>query len=1011
MKKLGLLFISILVCQVVLAKAQPVNLCPLDYSFCGYRQSETTIPNAPAVMSVACVEGDNYARLQRAIDYVATLKVDRKTGLRGAIVLGEGVFEISEPLRIAASGVVLRGQGRGKTIIRKTGVDRCSAIYIEGTDDFQVLDTLNIITEKVALAEKSFAVGNGQLKVGDRIMIHRPSTKEWIAMLGCTEFGGGEGWTGWHEGEVDVRWDRTVTAVSGNTITLDVPLSQTLETKWADTKMLRYTWKGRIEDSGVENMSIESSVDKTMPMDEDHCWNGVFIANAENCWVRQVSFRYLSGSAVAVQRTGSQITVEDCLSTDPVSEIGGFRRRTFYTLGQKCLFQRCYSKNGINDFCVGLCTAGPNAFVQCDSEESLGFSGSISSWATGLLFDIVNIDGNDLKLTNLGQDKYGAGWNTANSTLYQCTAAGLYCASPTSEEKNYAIGCWGQFQGNGEWAQSNNHVQPRSLYYSQLEKRLGHSVDAQARLLPRSTTASSSPTAEVAIEMMRVVETTPRLTLPMWIDSIGFTADVNMKGLKPVEKLSLKSDKQTVAVPQYEIKNGKLVRDGLLVVGKKHDTPWWAGRLKDNWLPKASYALTRFVPGREGLGLTDRVDSVVVAMKKDGSVVFSQNYGLWYDFRRDDHERVRRRDGDVWGPFYEQPFSRTGQGTAWDGLSRYDLTKLNKWYYHRLRQFAEKGAGDGLLLLNQHYFQHNIIEAGAHWVDCPWRAVNNVNATTFPEPVPFTGDKRVFMTSLFYDETNPVLRPLHKQYIMQTLDQFKNNANVIHSIGEEFTGPFHFTKFWLETVKDWETSRGSNTLVSLSATKDVQDSVLMDQELASVVDIIDIEQWFYHSKGDFTPQGGVNLAPRQYLRKVRVGKVRFEDVYRAVAEYTTRYPDKAVVYYARSYPEVAWAAFMAGGSCAAIPVTNHDFLAAVVDMNPVIEGELTQPKDNYVLSGASGKVVYSTTSYTVSQEDIKRYRIYSIDEKTGEMTLMRNLDKSTDSISLSKGIYFLKQVR
>lgn len=1010
MKKLGLLLFCILVVQVGLAKAQPEKLCPLDYSFCGYRQSEVAIPNVRAVVAVERVDGDNYARLQRAIDYVSALKPDSKTGLRGAIVLETGTFEISEPLRIAASGVVLRGQGRGKTIIRKTGIDRCSAVYIEGKGDFQVLDTFAVASETIALGEQTLSVNTSLLKAGDRIMLHRPSSKEWIDMLGCTEFGGGEGWTGWHEGEVDVRWDRTVTSASGNSITIDAPVTQVLEDKWAHTSVLRYIWKGRVENSGVENLSIESSVDKTMPMDEDHCWNGIFIANAENCWVRQVAFRYLSGSAVVVQRTGSQITVEDCLSTEPVSEIGGFRRRTFYTLGQKCLFQRCYSQKGINDFAVGLCAAGPNAFVQCDAEESLGFSGSISSWATGLLYDIVNIDGNDLKLTNLGQDKYGAGWNTANSTLYQCTAAGLYCASPTTEEKNYAIGCWGQFQGNGEWAQSNNHVQPRSLYYSQLEKRLGHAVDPLARLLPRSTTASSSPTAEVAMEMMRAVETTPRLTLPMWIDSVGFSADINTKGLKSADRLLVKREKEAVVSPKYEIVNGKLVRDGRLVVGRKHDTPWWAGRLKDNWLPKASYALTRFVPGREGLGLTDRVDSVVTAMKRDGSVVFSQNYGLWYDFRRDDHERVRRRDGDVWAPFYEQPFSRTGVGTAWDGLSLYDLTKLNKWYYYRLRQFAEKGASSGLLLLNQHYFQHNIIEAGAHWVDCPWRAVNNVNATTFPEPVPFTGDKRVFMTSLFYDETNPVLRPLHKQYIMQTLDQFKENPNVIHSIGEEFTGPFHFTKFWLECVREWEASRGRHALISLSATKDVQDSVLMDQTLSSVVDIIDIEQWFYHSKGDFTPQGGVNLAPRQYLRKVRVGKVRFEDVYRAVAEYTTRYPDKAVVYYARSYPEMAWAAFMAGASCAAIPVSNQDFLTSVVDMHPVVE-DLTQPQDCYILAGKSGKVIYTTVAYQLASEDSQKYNVYSIDRETGEMAPLRKLQKTAGGTQLSKGIYFLKQKR
>lgn len=47
--------------------------------------------------------------------------------------------------------------------------------------------------------------------------------------------------------------------------------------------------------------------------------------------------------------------------------------------------------------------------------------------------------------------------------------------------------------------------------------------------------------------------------------------------------------------------------------------------------------------------------SVVAHLRDKHVVLFNQNYGLWYDRRRDDHERVRRRDGDVWAPFYEQP--------------------------------------------------------------------------------------------------------------------------------------------------------------------------------------------------------------------------------------------------------------------------------------------------------------------------------------------------------------------
>jgi hypothetical protein len=187
------------------------------------------------------------------------------------------------------------------------------------------------------------------------------------------------------------------------------------------------------------------------------------MADAENCWVRMVNFRYFAGSAVVIQKSAQQITVEDCQSLDPVSEIGGFRRRTFLTFGEKILFQRCYSEHGINDFAVGHTAPGPNAFVQCESFASFGPSGAISSWAPGILFDIVNIDGNDLVFKNWELEKFGAGWSTANSTMWQSTASGLFCYSPDSLNKNYSIGCWGQIQGNGEYSEMNEHVRPYSL--------------------------------------------------------------------------------------------------------------------------------------------------------------------------------------------------------------------------------------------------------------------------------------------------------------------------------------------------------------------------------------------------------------------------------------------------------------------------------------------------------------------------------------------------------------------
>ena len=999
----------------------------MDYSYCGYRHSESPIPSVRVAAYVQPSGQDDAATIQQAIDYVSRQKPDKQSGLRGAVLLGEGTFTISEPLRIRNSGVVLRGSGREKTVLHKTGYDRGALLYIEGTHDVVSRDTLTVSDTKAGAMtirlKGSLQGGGTALHTGMRLAIVRPSTQEWIDALGCASFGGGKrmGYWAWHPGDIDIRWNRSILAVNGHEVTLDAPLTCGIEERYGGAKAIVCEQPGLINGCGVENLSMESDYDHARPLDEDHCWDGVYLADAEDCWVRMVNFRHFAGSAVVVQKSARQVTVEDCQSLHPVSEIGGFRRRTFLTLGEMVLFQRCYSEYGINDFAVGHTAPGPNAFVQCESRESFGPSGAISSWAPGILFDVVNIDGNDIVFHNWQLEKFGAGWSTANSTMWQSTASGLYCYSPDTLNRNISHGCWGQIQGNGDYTQMNEHVKPYSLFASQLEQRWQASTNGwkerttldalrrQCRVLERSTNASSSPTIE---EAMRMAEEAlqPRQTLQQWIDSAVFAGDV--KPVKPFAATSAHAGQS--ATPLYGVLNGWLCKDGAALMGGKHQTPWWNGRTTDAAMAKAKMALTRFVPGQETLGGTDRVDSVVAWMQRTHTLLFSQNYGLWTDRRRDDHERIRRKNGDAWAPFYEQPFARVGtplsspegdangQTAAWDGLTKYNLTTLNKWYFWRLQQFAKKGESIGLLLKNQHYFQHNILEAGAHWVDCPWRTANNVNQTPFLEPVNFTGDKRIFTATLFYDVTNPTLRQLHRQYIRQSLDAFKGQPNVIHSIGEEFTGPLHFVQFWLDVVAEWEQENG-RVLVALAVNKDVQDAILRDPLRSKIVDIIDIEQWFYHNKGEYAPPGGVNMAQRQYMRKIRTGSARFEDVYRAVTEYRTQYPDKAVVYSAQKHPEMCWAALMAGGSCAAIPVSDDGFLRSIATMQP------RKADGAYLLEGSDGWLVLSDGEATPVSLPLggSTCTVSRIDQKTGQITRLGNA-KGTWTAE-GRGLFWLKK--
>lgn len=938
-----------------------------DFSYCGYKASEEPIPNVNTKIFVAWQDGDVTELLQNAIDYVTSLPLD-KDGFRGAILLDKGSFKIEGQLKIRQSGIVLRGSGVGKngTNLIAAGKDRRTLIRIVGQDDKQLGSSIKISDAYVPLNSFSITLPDKHsLKVGDKILIQRPSSKEWIEELGTDHFGGGITSLGWKPSEQDIYWDRKITSISGNKIIIDAPLTTALDQKYGGGFVIPYIWDGRISNIGIENLSCISEYDINNPKDEAHAWMVITMENVADAWVRSIIFNHFAGSAVAILESAKRVTVENCKSLAPVSEIGGQRRYTFFTSGQQCLFQRLYAEEGYHDFALGFCAAGPNAFVQCHSELPYSFSGPVDSWASGVLFDVVNINGNALSYKNRMQEAQGAGWNAANSVFWQCTASLMECFAPPTAQ-NWAFGSWSEFSGDGYWNESNNHINPRSLYYAQLKERLGDKYIDRSNLLPVETEASSSPQIAVAQELTQKAYAAP-LTLSEWIDILISKNDIptDKTGIKPFEKKTkIFIGKRMAAKPPLALKNGWLARYNTIETGGKHNIQWWNGTVQPAYLKKSSPHLTRFVPGRTGTGLTDDIDSVSNWMKKENILVLDHNYGLWYDRRRDDHERIRRINGEVWPPFYEQPFARSGEGTAYDGLSKYDLTKYNDWYWRRLRQFADIADKKGLILFHQNYFQHNIIEAGAHWADSPWRPANNVNNTGFPEPAPYAGDKRIFLAEQFYDINHPVRRELHRAFIRKCLDNFKGNNSVVQLISEEYTGPLHFMEFWLDVIAEWEAETGEKPLIALSATKDVQDAILVDPVRSKVVDIIDIRYWFYREDGTtYEPQGGLNLAPRQHARLTKPGKVSFESVYRAVNEYRTKYSDKAVTYFSNSYPQQAWASFMAGGSLANVPlIADERFLEAASCMQPMTE---LNSANQYLLGNDSKGFIIYTSNPTI----------------------------------------------
>ena len=956
-----------------------------DFSYAGYKAGEEAIPNVTIQITVPLTKGDATKKIQSAIDYVSSLALD-KNGFRGAVLLEKGQYEVQGGLYIKTSGVVLRGSGMSKngTTIIGAGKDRQTLITIKGKNDRTTETPIRINDAYVPVNANQLHISNHSFKIGDEVTIHRPSTKKWIDILGTAHFGGGLTALGWKPGERDIFWDRKIISVDKETITLDAPITTALDTNYGGGFVSRYNWPGRIRQSGIENIRLVSSYEPSNPKDEAHRWMAITLENISDAWVRQITFEHFAGSVVAIFETAKRITVEDCKSLNPVSEIGGQRRYTFYTSGQQTLFQRCYAEYGYHDFAAGFCSS-LNAFVQCESYLPYSFSGTIDSWASGILFDIANVDGQAISFLNRSQDAQGAGWTAANSVLWQCAASRIDNYKPPTAN-NWAFGSWAEFSGDGYWESSNEHVNPRSLYYAQLSERIGDNVLQRAFLLPVESEASSSPSVEVAATLTKQA-TKPPWILKDWIDQAYKRNPIPTNASKQVQQ-SLSSNSAQKKISITQIKNGWLVRDNEILFGRRAEQPWWRGNVHPNGIKEAGPAITRFVPGRTGKGLTDDLNEMTDSLVENNRTIFEHNYGLWYDRRRDDHERIRRINGEVWPPFYELPFARSSKETAWDGLSKYDLTKYNYWYWNRLKNFADLADEKGLVLIHQNYFQHNILEAGAHYADFPWRTANNINNTGFPEPVPYAGDKRLFMAEQFYDVSNPARRALHRAYIRQCLDNFKNNNSVIQLISAEYTGPLHFVQYWLDVIKEWEKETGKKEIIGLSTTKDVQDAILADPARASLVDLIDIRYWHYQADGsEYAPLGGQNLAPRQHARLLKPKKTSFEQVYHAVREYRQKYPSKAVIYSADSYDEFGWAVFLAGGSLPVLPKnTNKEFLSAASGMLPVDlsnkspgQWALSNSKNEFIVYAKSNAIQLDLTK--TSNQFLVRW----IDSKTGSL--------------------------
>jgi hypothetical protein len=501
----------------------------IDFSSSGYGGGGVRLPDVQARVAVEPGDGDDSARIQAAIDAVSRMPQNAE-GIRGAVLLKRGHFEVGTTLVINASGVVLRGEGQGEdgTVLDATGATRRDVLVARGAAGRMLLPAQSAIADLfVPAGARSFHVEDASgFGVGDTVVVRRQGNDRWVHYIGMDQImerpGGSPGETDqWSPFALD--FDRIITAIDGNIVTVDAPLANSVERRWGGGALIKYDDPDRIEQVGIENLRVDVEFDPAVTLirngqpyfaDENHAVSFAILDNVKNAWIRDVTALHLEHSLSDVRRQAKWVTVQDSSAIDMVSRIDGGRRYNFKLAGQLALVQRCHAETARHAFVVDSRVPGPNAFLDCDSVNEFATSEPHHRWSVGGIFD--NVKG-DIAIQDRAWLGSGHGWAGANYVAWN-TEGDLVAQQPPTAQ-NYAIGHVGRkvnpFVPNsddrrprmdGYWEQQGQHVSPRSLYLQQLQDRAGFGAVTNIERTPVGGGALDVPTIAADLPLLKGIK-------------------------------------------------------------------------------------------------------------------------------------------------------------------------------------------------------------------------------------------------------------------------------------------------------------------------------------------------------------------------------------------------------------------------------------------------------------------------------------------------------------------------
>ena len=466
----------------------------LDFSWAGYQGGGVALPTVPVKVNLSPSGADDTANIQAAINQVAALPADFR-GIRGAVQLAAGNYTLSAPLNFNVSGVTLRGAGSAEdgtgTILTMTG-NPFLAFSVVGTGTWVTSGTPQPITDTfvpsgghtVTIADPS------SFKVGQTVLIQRPVTPAWIHSMGMDLLKDGSGnaqtWIG--PGTI-VNTDRVITAINGNRITFDAPLTDSFDSQYVTGSIVGYTFPGRISQVGIEHLRVVApalNADISLPQ-----FLGVQMKATINSWMKDVYFQDTQNT-VTISNDVKAVTLDQVVNNHTVTHTGD-RMADFGISGTEIFLNRCQSIGAVGEWPMVMQSrvTGPIVLLNFYSTQAAGIAPH-QRWGTGMLADNAvlpaapknpNGGATGIAYQDRGNHGSGQGWAAGWSVAWNATTP-YFVVQKFPGGTNWCIGCVGtkvstgssEYTGNvpdGDYDSLGSLVTPNSLYLAQLSERKG----------------------------------------------------------------------------------------------------------------------------------------------------------------------------------------------------------------------------------------------------------------------------------------------------------------------------------------------------------------------------------------------------------------------------------------------------------------------------------------------------------------------------------------------------------